>query len=190
MKTKNLLQFGYAVPIIFWFTLIIGGIIYEDYNHLSYLVSELGTRGSETQYLFTTGLVLSAVFSFFMLTALLRICKKKGLNQLPVFILFTFTFSTAGAAIFPLPLRMHLYMGMPSIILFLSPILAIIFWSKKIGVKGFVVMSLISFFIMSLGFSTYFYDILPQFHGLKQRFFHLGWTVWFVYLTYAFSRLK
>jgi len=39
-----------------------------------------------------------------------------------------------------------------------------------------------------LGFLAYFPDLLPQYPGLKQRFFHVGWSVWFIYLSTAFSR--
>lgn len=190
MKIQNLLKTGYAIPIVFWLTLFFGGLIYNDYHHFRNLVSELGTIGSKTQYLFTTGLVISAILSVFFGIGLLLICKLKGLNKLPVYVIFTFTFSIAGAAIFPLPLRMHLHMGMPSILLFLSPLLAAILWNKKIEIKKFTGMTLLVFFIMSLGFLSFFPDLWPEYPGLKQRFFHVGWTVWFIYLSFVFTRLS
>ena len=32
-------------------------------------------------------------------------------------------------------------------------------------------------------------DVLAEYIGLKQRFFHLGESVWFGYLSYGFVRL-
>jgi hypothetical protein len=49
-------------------------------------------------------------------------------------------------------------------------------------------MSAMSFLIMPLGFLAYFPDLMAPYPGLKQRFFHVGWSVWFIYLSVAFRR--
>jgi hypothetical protein len=42
---------------------------------------------------------------------------------------------------------------------------------------------------MSLGFLAFWPDILSNYLGLKQRFFHIGWSVWFIYLSYSLVKL-
>jgi len=42
---------------------------------------------------------------------------------------------------------------------------------------------------MTLGFLAFMPDVLSNYPGLKQRFFHIGWSLWFFYLSYSFVRL-
>ena len=62
------------------------------------------------------------------------------------------------------------------------------FWRKK-GLRHIVTMSIVSLLVMALGFLAFMPDFLAEYMGLKQRFFHVGWSIWFVYLSYGFSRL-
>jgi len=57
MKTRHLLALGSVIPVIFWGTLVICGYLIRGYNHLTRLVSELGTIGTRTQYIFMAGLL-------------------------------------------------------------------------------------------------------------------------------------
>lgn len=189
MNVRNFLKLGFVIPIIFWTTTIVCGSIFTDYNHLTNIVSALGEIGTKSQTIFTNGLVLSAVLSIFFIIALLNVCKKNGLNKIPILIILTFSFSIAGAGLFPLPLRLHGILGSPSILLFLSPLFSIILW-KEDKIPNIRVFSVFSFLLMSLGFLAFFPNILTEFPGLKQRFFHLGWTIWFIYLSREFSKLN
>lgn len=189
MKIRNFLKLGFVIPIIFWTITIICGFILKDYNHLTGLVSELGQIGTKTQIIFTIGLVLSAALSVFFIIGLLKVCKNNQINILPVLILLTFPFSIAGAGLFPLPLRLHGILGSPSIILFLSPLLGMMLW-KADKISNIREFAALSFLIMSSGFLAYFPDILGEYAGLKQRIFHLGWTVWFIYLSQQFLKLN
>ncbi len=42
---------------------------------------------------------------------------------------------------------------------------------------------------MLTGFLVYFPDVLSNSFGLKQRFFHFGWSIWFIYLSFSFLRI-
>jgi len=42
--------------------------------------------------------------------------------------------------------------------------------------------------IMSLGFLAFYPTILGSLPGLKQRFFHVGWGIWFIYLSISFTQ--
>lgn len=187
MKTKNLILTGIFIPIIFFGTTIICGFILGDYNHLTRMVSELGLLGTRTQYIFTFGLVLCSILSILFVIGLYRVCKNVGLSTIPILLILAFSVSIAGAGIFPLPLRLHLYLGMPSTLLLLSPLLSLILW--KNGLPNIKLISILCFLIMLLGFSTYWPDFFGNYHGLKQRFFHIGWSVWFIYLSYSYNKL-
>lgn len=189
MKTKHLLFAGYLIPIFFWVTTIICGFILGDYNHLSRLVSELGTIGIKSQYFFTSGLVLSSVFSALFVIGLYRVCRKVKLKTIPILLILTFSFSIFGAAIFPLPLKLHGILGSPSIIMFISPLLALILWKRE-KISSIKQFSLFVFILMVTAFIAFIPNFLSEFAGLKQRIFHLAWSIWFIYLAQAFTRLN
>jgi hypothetical membrane protein len=189
MKQKEFLHFGYISPIIFWITTIICGFMIEDYNHLKWLVSELGELGSRPQYIFTVGLVLSSFLNIFFIIGLWRYCKKQQISTIPVFFLSLYSF-IAGPAIFPMPLHLHGIVGLPFPFIMLSPIFAFILWRKHEHFLRFRKIALISFITMVLGFLIYFPSILNEYFGLKQRFLYLGWTIWSVYLSYRIINIK
>jgi len=182
MHKKQFLYLGIIIPIVFWTTTIICGFILGDYNHLTRMVSELGEIGTNTQYLFSFGLIVCAILSVLFILGLYQTCKIYNMSIIPILVLLSYSFSIAGAAIFPFPLRMHLIMGMPSILLFLSPLLGFFLWKREDNLITLNQVSIFSFFIMSLGFVTYFPNLLSEYLGIKQRFFHIGWSVWFSYL--------
>ena len=189
IKNKKLIYSGVVAPCIFWTTIIICGIMTENYSHLTNLVSELGAMGTSTQYIFTVGLAVSSMFSVLFISALYKTAKQKGLSTIPILVILTFSFSILGAAIFPLPLRLHGILGSPSMLLPLSPLLAGILW-KKSSIHDIKLVSGLIFLIMMLGFLTLLPDVMSNYFGLKQRFFHVGWTIWFIYLSQRFIKLN
>jgi hypothetical membrane protein len=189
LRTKHLLYLGSSIPIVFFITTFGCGFMLSGYNHFSGMVSELGEIGTKSQFVFSTGLILCSVLSIFFVIGLYRTCKAAGISVIPVILILSFSVSIAGAAIFPLPLRLHLIMGMPSILLIFSPLMGLILWGGKSQLSNIKLMSILSFFIMSLGLLAFMPDLLSNYPGLKQRFFHIGWSVWFFYLSYSFIRL-
>ena len=188
MKTRCLLALGSVIPVIFWGTLSVCGYVMGDYNHLTRLVSELGAIGTRTQYIFMAGLLTCAILSVLFVVGLCQACKKMGISTIPALLILFFSLSIGGAAIFPLPLRMHLIMGMPSVLLFLSPLAALIFWRGEKLPAGLRTWAIVSLAIMLLGFLAFMPGVLSAYPGLKQRFFHLGWSLWFIGLSRAFLR--
>jgi hypothetical membrane protein len=188
MKTKHMLVLGSVIPVIFWGTLTVCGYVMGDYNHLTRLVSELGAMGTRTQYLFTAGLLACAVLSVLFVVGLSNACRERGISAFPVWIILTFSVSLAGAALFPLPLRLHLWAGMPSIVLFLSPLAALILWRGEKSPDGLRAWTIVSLAIMLLGFLAFLPEVMSTTLGMKQRFFHIGWSLWFISLGRAFLR--
>ncbi len=186
IKNKTLLKLGYFIPFIFWLTLILGGWLAEGYNHFTNLVSELGRIGTRTQYLFTTGLAICALLSVPFIIALHKRARAMGISSFPILLLLlAFSFSILGAALFPLPLRLHGILGSPAMLLTLSPLLALFLWGMKFGTRFLMITSAI-LFITLLGYLV-FTPVLDAYPGLKQRFAHTGWTLWFVYLSLLFT---
>ncbi len=183
------LQLGAAIPIVFFITTIVSGFILGDYNHLTRMVSELGSAGTRSQYIFSTGLLICSSLSVVFVIDLFRMCRSAGISTVPVIILLCYSISIAGAAVFPLPLQLHLIMGMPSIFLVLSPLMSLFLWGSTGYLLHVRLMSAISFLVMALGFLAFMPDIFENYPGLKQRIFHIGWSIWFVYLSYAFTKL-
>jgi hypothetical membrane protein len=189
MSIKQLLFLGLLSPVIFWITTVICGLLLEDYNHFTWLVSELGVLGARTQYIFTTGLVLSSILNVFFVIGAYKLRKMKQLNVIPVLFLLFYSF-LAGPALFPMPLRLHTIAGFPFPLIMLAPIVGLIFWRKKEQLVKIKVVAIISFLIMMLGFLIYFPNILNEYFGLKQRFLYAGWTVWSIYLSHRFLQLS
>lgn len=189
MRIKHLIYFGFLSPVFFWITTIVSGLLIENYNHFTWLVSELGVLGTSTQYIFTIGLVLSAILNIFFVIGLYKYCKKLQLSIIPVIFHFFYSF-LAGPAIFPMPLRLHSIAGLPFPLIMLAPILSLILWRKKESLLKIRAFAIISFLIMMLGFLIYFPNILNEYFGLKQRFLYAGWTIWSFYLSYRILQLN
>ena len=185
-STRRLLYCGAFTPFVFWTTTVICGFVLGNYNHLSRMVSELGTIGTPSQGIFTSGLVLCSLLSLLFVIGLRRACRHKELSTVPVWLILSYSLSIAGAGLFPLPLRLHGILGMPSFFLLLSPLTAFLLWPKTRTPSHLKAMACVAFAIMSLGFLIFFPSILSSLLGLKQRFFHLGWSVWFMYLSISF----
>lgn len=189
MKTKLLLYAGLLSPLVFWTTTLICGLMIDDYNHLSGMVSELGALGTRTQFLFTTGLILSSILNIFFVTGAYKMSKKLKISIIPIFFLLFYSF-LAGPAIFPMPLRLHGIVGIPFVLIMLAPILSLILWKRYEQILKIRQIAIYSQIIMLLGFLIFLPNILPEYFGLKQRFLYLGWSLWSVYLSYRFITMK
>ena len=189
MSQNKLLRFGIYSPFVFWVTTVVCGLMIDDYNHFNDLVSALGALGTPTQYIFTVGLVLSAIFNLFFIVGLWQFCKTYSLSVVPIFFLALYTF-IAGPAIFPMPLSLHGIVGIPFPFLILSPLLSLFFWWNKESFLKIRIMAIVSFLIMIFGFLIFFPEILNAYFGLKQRFLYAGWTVWSISLWYRTLRVQ
>ena len=182
MKNDEFGYFGIFAPILFWLTLIICGFIVDDYNHLKNLVSELGAIEYKSRYVFTIGLFLSSIASFIFISSINRTFKRNGLKTFPIICIYAFPISMIGAGIFPLHLIWHSIFGLLSMLLILSPLLAIFYW-KNNSIKAIKLISTICLLLMIGSLLLISFKLFSNFPGLNQRVFHLGWTIWFIYLS-------
>ena len=154
-QTRILLALGEILPVVFWATLVLCGFLYGEYDHLRRLVSELGAVGASSQYWFMAGMLVCAALSVFFAIGLARSCRARGISDAPAWILLAFSASLAGAAIFPLPLRLHLWAGMPSILILLSPLAALILWRRDRRPAGAVPLALAVLILFLLGATAF-----------------------------------
>jgi hypothetical membrane protein len=187
-ETRGRVALGEIIPVVFWATLLLCGFMYGEYDHLRRLVSELGAIGAPSQDWFMAGLLACAALSVFFVVGLTRACRARGISPLPAWIVLSFSVSLAGAALFPLPLNLHLWAGMPSILLLLSPLAALILWRRDRRPAGVTLLALAVLVLFLLGATVFLPEIMSSLPGLKQRFFHLGWSLWFIGLARAFRR--
>ena len=180
---------GALIPIVFWGTLAICATRFEGYRHTRNLVSELGAAGTSTRGFFAWGLLLCSILSVIFLTALVVQCRRDWqVNATPAWLILSYSLSIAGAAIFPMPMPLHGALGSPSILLMLSPLLALVYWRGIIPwLRGLVTVAVLSFAMMAVGLVAFVPTLLGELAGLKQRIFHVGWSVWFVYLALGFA---
>lgn len=182
VKTEKLIpHLGFAVPGLFWLTLLVSGRIYPGYNPVRDLVSQLGALGTPSQWVFNPGMFLCALLSLVFAGLLAGVCRRKGLSPLPAWLLLVHGVSLGGAALFPLPLAMHARAGALGMFLPLPPLAALILWRGE-SHRRLRAAAVISLIIMGLGFTVMFPRWLPELTGLKQRMAHLGWSVWFATL--------
>ncbi len=175
-----------GAPLVFWGTLFITASMRESYSHFADFVSSLGTMGTNTQYYFTAGLVLTGIVTSVMIYRFNRICRNKKLNSLPVLLIATHAFSVIGAGIFPLPLRLHGQIGTVSVLILFAPALCIWLWGNR-DIRGLKSVNILVTVLFLHGCLIFFPDIMEGYTGLKQRFFHAGWTIWFLWLGWVFS---
>jgi len=179
VKTDKLIpHLGFAVPAVFWLTLLVSGRVYPGYNAVRDLVSQLGALGTPSQWVFNPGMILCALLSLAFAVLLAKVCRERGLSPLPAWLLLVHGISLAGAALFPLPLAMHARAGALGMFLPLPPLAALILWRGE-GNRQLRAAAVISLLFMGLGFTVMFPQWLPELTGLKQRMAHLGWSVWF-----------
>jgi hypothetical protein len=85
-------------------------------------------------------------------------------------------------------MNLHGILGSPSMLMPLSPLLVLILWKENKFPKTKIFTSII-LIIMLFGFLTLMPNILDNYFGLKQRFFHVGWSLWYIYLSLKFIEL-
>ena len=186
-QNKKLISLGFLVPLVFWFTIMICGFMTPDYSHLSDLVSELGMKGAETQYIFTAGSVIKSILSVFFIVGLYKSAKRMELSTAPILILLVFPISTFGTGIFPMPTLLHSLFDILLVLFNLSPLLAIIRWNKAV-IPYVNIVSIVVLLLFNLVFLRGVPNTLDHYPGLLQRLAHLGWSVWFIYLSCMFIK--
>src|SRR5690606_20349547 len=123
---------------------------------------------------------LSTLFSI----GFYKASKKLGLSSIPSILSFSKPVSLTWVAIFPLGNEFHPLIGSLPLLIILASFFSFSLWKNKKEFSSTRLLSLLSFFIMSLILLRFVQPFGSQYEGLVQRFFYLGWTVWIIAISY------
>lgn len=184
-STQTLLKFGIIAPISFWLMTLIGGFWHGNYHHLRNTISTLGEIESASENFMAVSTLMVSIFCLLFPLGFLRISKKKNLNTIPAYLSFSMAISMAWAAIFPQGHELHGAIGFVPLFMLLAAFLCI-FLVKNMQIRN---ISIISLALMLFIFTRFIPDFQQNYEGLVQRFFYVGWSVWWVGLTVYLRKL-
>lgn len=184
LNTIYLLKLGYVITLFFWALVFISGILHGNYHHLTNVISELGAIGTTSETITSASFMLLAALSTLFSIGFYKASTKLGLSSIPAILSFSKPVSLTWAAIFPLGNEFHSLTGPLPLFIILASLLSFILWRGEKGIFSARLLSLLSFFIMTLILLRFVQPFGIQYEGLVQRFFYLGWTVWILAISY------
>ncbi len=173
---------GLLIPLTFWPTLLIVAHLTPNYHSLIHLVSQLVIINHQAGFIFNIGLIITGFFSLTFSLILLSLYHRSKISIWPITLIILHGLSLIGVGYYPLPHPAHQWWGSISLFIIFSPIMGIIIWSQSQH-KYLRLFFFISISLMIFGFSLYIPNFLANYPGLKQRVFHLGWSIWYIYLS-------
>ena len=180
LPIKKLIRIGIIIPVLFWLTTIISGIIHGNYIHYKNVISELGAIGTKSEIFTSSSFVIISILSLLFSTGFYISSKKLKLSVIPAILTFSMPIAFLWAGIFPLRNEFHNLTGPLPLFLIFGALLTFILWRKHQIFKKLRILSLASFFIMLLLLLRFIEPFGLEFEGLVQRFFYLGWSIWFI----------
>ncbi|MEE1947049.1 DUF998 domain-containing protein [Pedobacter sp. KR3-3] len=188
MKTKKLLYLGLIMPFVFWVSMAIAGELHGNYNPFVHTVSELGAIGTNSEGFMAIAMLCCAVMSLFFVIGLWRVCNEMEVSIAPVLATPACAIMFAWTSVFHLGHPLHGVIGMVPLLLFIGSLLSVLLWRSQ-QLQNLRKLSLLSFLVMALVFLRFVPSFQQHFPGLVQRFFHLGWSIWFVCMAFSFIKL-
>jgi Protein of unknown function (DUF998) len=185
METNPLLCLGILTPLLFWISTIGGGFIHGNYNHLSNVISELGAIGTKSEIFMSISEMLLSVMGIFFFIGFYRASKEIGISVVPAITTLSFSASIFWASMFPLGHELHPALGPIPLLMNLGALSAVILWRGEKQFFPIRLLSLIGFFVMSLIALRFIPSLRGNFEGFIQRLYYLGWSVWFVSLSFC-----
>ncbi len=188
MKTKKLLYLGFIMPFVFWVSMAIAGELHGNYNPFVHTVSELGAIGTNSEGFMAVATISCAVMSLLFMVGLWRVCVEMEVNIVPVLATPACTIMLAWTSVFHLGHPLHGIVGFVPLLLFIGSLLSVVLWRSQ-PLQNLRKLSLLSFLVMALVFLRFVPWFQQHLPGLVQRFFHLGWSIWFVGMAFGFIKL-
>jgi hypothetical membrane protein len=180
LPVKKLISLGLIIPILFWATTIIASTIHGNYTHYKNVISELGAIGTKSEIFTSSAFVVISILCFLFSIGFYISSKKLKLSVIPAILTFSMPMAFLWAGIFPLRNEFHNFTGPLPLFLILGAFLTLVLWRKHEKFKKLRTWSLISFLIMLLLFLRFIQPFGFEFEGLVQRFFYLGWSIWYI----------
>jgi hypothetical membrane protein len=188
LLSTKLHYLGTAIPILFWVTSFVSGFIHGNYNHFKNTVSELGAIGTKSE-LFTGLALISLAFLCILFTiALYQKLKQLQLSIIPALLTISMPIGILWAAAFPMGNEFHGTLGSLPLLLLFACSFSIYFW-RGAHFNKTRILSFISLLIMCGIFLRFNSPFNTHYEGLVQRFFYLGWSIWYVGLGLGLGKL-
>lgn len=200
MNKKDLLL---TLPILsfLWFTatIVIGGLFYPDYNHISQFISELGATGSPYgNYVNYLGFLPTELFILAFVLICSSVIPRTKANFIGLFFIGLYGVTLIVAAFFPcdyecrpiepsISHNIHMISAFPG---YLSGIISIIVISS--ASSGWARSQMFTVFSYILGILCIYaflnLDPKSEFVGIIQRSLDLMIYLWFLYFAYHLRR--
>jgi hypothetical membrane protein len=189
ISVSYLLKFGVLTGVAFWLMLIVGGVLHKNYSHIQMGVSELGTIGTRSEVFMAITTMLLAICSLLFSIGFIKASKQLGISTIPAFMSIAMVISMAWGAIFPSGNEQHGLLGPLPLFILIGSLLAAILWNKHKNYLLIRKLSLLSFFIMLLFIVRFIPTLQQQYEGLIQRTLWLGWSIWYIALSFCLPKL-
>lgn len=190
-KTKHimyLLSFGLLAPTLFWLISFVAGRIQGDYEHSRNVISELGALGTNGEIFTSISFVVISICSLIFSIGFYKASNKLNISKIPSILSFIKPISLLWASIFPLGNEFHGLLGASPLLLIVGALVGKFKWKRKSSFINISNWSLVSALIMLLIFLRFIEPFGQEFEGLIQRFFYLGWTIWFFVLSIKLTK--
>lgn len=187
MKTKKLLYLGLIMPFVFWVSMAIAGELHGHYNPFVHTVSELGAIGTNSEDFTAAAMYGCAAMAVFYAIGLWRACTEMKVSVVPILAAPAAAVMFAWTAVFHLGNPLHGVIGFVPLLLFVGALFSVLLWKGQ-QQQTLRRLSLASLLVMALIFLRFVPALQHQFPGLIQRFFHLGWSIWFVAMSFSFIK--
>lgn len=184
---KKVLVVGISTPLLFWIIIFAGAKINVQYNHLHNTISELGMIGAPAGKFMLITLTLLAILSVVFSLLFFKCCTYFKVSVVPAILSFCMPLSIFWAAIFPMGNDLHDKQGPLPLFLLLAMLSAIILWPKT-QFKTERLCTTVAALVLLLIFLRFIKPFGNKFEGLIQRFYYLGWTIWYVSIGILFSK--
>lgn len=128
-STDRLLHAMYAVPALYFGTLVLAAMLYPDYNHMAQLASELGSSSARYPMAFNAGTLMGGFAGLAAAIGVHRGLRSVGTSQV-LAVLLALVVAANGVAFlfggwFPLPDERHTAYNLGLLVLLGSPMAAV-----------------------------------------------------------------
>lgn len=187
LPQKWLLGCGLLGPLLFWVATFVSAPIRGDYHHFNNVISQLGEVGSKAEVFTSVAFIAVGALSLLFSIGLYKSSQQFGVSVIPSILTLAIPVTIIWAAFFPLGNDLHGVIGPLPLALNLGAVLAFFLWKKNGSLSSIRRWSLVSFLFMMLLFLL-FTPLAQHYEGLIQRFWYLGWSIWFGAMSLDFMK--
>lgn len=196
--------FGIAAPLVYFFAVVLGGLMRADYSHISNAISELSVQGAPNKALldiifsaYNSLIILFGAFAFIYLRKIFPKSIQAAMLMLSAtgflgILMWFFPMDARGSEITSQGIMHLVIAGLMSLLTVLTLMLAGIGFSKVKGFAGYSVYSTLSAFIVFItgGIAALSAATGSLFMGVYERFTIGTFLLWVLIISIKLYRLE